>query len=72
MFLREHNGRARPPKIENNALNASEPGPERRLVSTEACPPRKVRAQNLRENAPGSRNCTVMRPAGTQRPKVES
>lgn len=72
MFLRENNGRARSHAIEYDALPASEPGLKRRLVSIGACPPRMVRARNPGGNAPGSRNRTVARPAGTQRPQLES
>ena len=72
MFIREHNGRARSREIGYDALNASEPGLKRRLVSIGACSPRRVRARNIGGSAPGSRNRAVARPAGTQRPKVES
>lgn len=72
MFLRENYGRARSHAIEYDALPASEPGLKRRLVSTVACPPRMVRARNLGENAPGSRNHAIARPTGTQQPEVES
>lgn len=72
MFLREHNGRARPPEIEYDALSAREPKPKRRLVSTEACPPRRVQARKIGGSAPECRNGGGARPAGTQRPKVES
>lgn len=72
MFNRERIGRARSPEIEYDALTKSEPGLKSRLVSIEACPPIMVRARNLGGNAPGSRNRDVARPAGTQRPKLES
>lgn len=72
MFLREHNGRARSHAIEYDALPVSEPVLKRRLVSTGACPPRRVRARNLGGSAPGCKKSTVARPAGTQPPKLES
>lgn len=71
MFLLENNGRARLHAIEYDALLAREPDLKRRHVSIGACPPRMVRARYLGVNAPGSRNSTVARPAGTERPNVE-
>lgn len=72
MFFRQNNGRAHSHAVENDALPASELGLKRRHASTGTCPPRRVRARNLGGSVPGSRKCADVRPAETQRPKVES